>query len=200
MQMCSAAYCCTGFSSALFLHCITVIKCHCVVCHSLQENPTGFETVDHCETIQEETSASQATSPAAAEAPAGASNTTGDLTAAAADAAHTAAAAASGSRSSAVSRRSSVNSLDTSCTASVFAAALPPSLRTGSEDNMALTAGLQALQGLHVVPSKRHSMLMSSRSMHITGLPRASTLKMMESSRAWEELHGALGDFQHEDS
>jgi hypothetical protein len=63
---------------------------------------------------------------------------------------------------------------------------VPSSLRSGSEESVSL----QALQGLQVMPSRRHSVLMSVRSMRSTGLPRASTLKIMESSHAWEELHG----------
>jgi hypothetical protein len=162
----------------------------------LQENPTGFEAFDRFETIQEENSGPATVPAAAAEAPAAATDTA-DLMAAA-DAALAEAAAYSVAKSPGISRRSSLDSefgiscqrrhssLDTGASASAFAAALPASLRSGSEDSL----GLQALQGLQVMPSKRHSMLLSVRSMRSTGLPRASTLKLMESSRAWEELQG----------
>ncbi|WIA36649.1 hypothetical protein OEZ86_007933 [Tetradesmus obliquus] len=164
---------------------------------TLKENPTGFETFDHFETIQEE-SCAPAVGAAAAAAAAGAPALTEDNInlMAAADAALLVAAAdckTTTTKSPAPSRRSSLidsptpclrqlsSSADTLCSASAFAAALPPSLRTSSEDSL-------TLQALTVLPSRKHSSLMSSRSMRSTGLPRASTLKQMESSRAWEEL------------
>ncbi|WIA16477.1 hypothetical protein OEZ85_013159 [Tetradesmus obliquus] len=159
---------------------------------TLEENPTGFETFDHCETIREESSAPAAAAAAAATAAAAAPGLTEaniNLMAAANAALAEAAAHSSSSTTPAVSRRSSLvtfavpsqrqhsASLDTSA----FAAAVPPSLRTSSEDSL-------TLQALQVLPSRKHSSLMSSRSMRSTGLPRASTLKQMESSRAWEDL------------
>lgn len=196
------------------LLCVLKSAVACVAGVCLQENPAGFEAFDHfdqfdhCETIDEEISmptfaAAQKAAASAADAPAGQDST--DLMAAADEALATAAAdsvltaveSLNTSRQASLEAPSSPASAEFPCarrhsslaggtSASAFAAAVPSSLRSGSEESMSL----QALQGLQVMPSRRHSVLMSVRSMRSTGLPRASTLKVMESSHAWEELHG----------
>ncbi|KAF6250301.1 hypothetical protein COO60DRAFT_1647406 [Scenedesmus sp. NREL 46B-D3] len=176
---------------------------------TLEENPAGFAEIDQFDTVQEDgatpsldAAAAQPTAQAQAAAPAG--QDAADLEAAA-DAALAAAAADPGSRSASSPRHTSLHSttsppaagcprrrssLGGGASASAFAAALPLSLRSGSCSRDGV--GLQALQGLaHVTPSRRDSLLLGCRSTRSTGLPRASTLKAMESSHAWEELHGA---------
>jgi hypothetical protein len=145
-----------------------------------------------------------ADAPAAADASAGQDSTDlvaaadAALAAAAADSVLTAVESPNASRQGSVESPNSLPSGDFACprrhsslaggfSASAFAAAVPSTLRSGSEESV----GLQALQGLQVMPSRRHSVLLGMKSMRSTGLARASTLKMMESSHAWEELKGA---------
>jgi hypothetical protein len=138
----------------------------------LQENPAGFEAFDHFDTIEEETSipsfaAAQTAAAAAATADAPAGQDSVDLMAAADEALATAAAdsvlsalpspnatpqssleEAPSSPASAefpcARRRSSIGG---GSSASAFAAAVPSTLRSGSEESVSL----QALQGLQVI-------------------------------------------------